>query len=156
MPTVGDTGGSIKVEGLRQVIRQLESLGADKTELVDMNMRAAETLMAAARPLVPIYKGNRGANGNLYQYKSGGALLGSLRASKAKGYAQVSMGNARVVYANPIHWGWFEDKEWFIQKNILPNKFLYRALSNVLPKIMAEYDRDLQALFDKYGFGENN
>lgn len=139
MPTVGDTGGSIKVEGLRQAIKQLEALGADKAELVNMNMRAAETLISATRPLVPVRSGN---------------LLTSLRASKTKGYAQVVMGNRRVVYANPIHWGWLEDKEWFIKKNIRPNKFLYRGLDKVLPKIMAEYDRDLQDLFSKYGFGE--
>ena len=155
MPTVGDTGGSVRIEGLRQAIKQLESLGADKAELVELNFHAAETLKAAVSPLVPVYRGNRGENKQLYQYKSGGALKASLRSSKAKGYAQVSMGNSRVVYANPIHWGWFEDKEWFIQKNIKPNKFLYRGLSKVLDKIMAEYDRDLQALFDKYGFGEN-
>lgn len=140
MPTVGDTGGSIKVEGLRETIKQLEALGADKAELVNMNMRAAETLISATRPLVPVRTGN---------------LLDSIRASKTKGYAQVVMGNRRVPYANPIHWGWFYDKEWFIQKNIKPNKFLYRALGNVSEKIMAEYDKDLQDLFDKYGFGAN-
>jgi len=139
MPTVGDTGGSVQVEGLREAIKSLESLGAQKDELVSINLQAAETLIAAARPLVP---------------QRTGALAGTLRASKTKGYAQVAMGNNRVPYANPIHWGWFYDKEWFIQKNIKPNRFLYRALDNVQGKIMADYEQGLQELFTKYGLGE--
>jgi len=139
MPTVGDTGGSVQVEGLREAIKSLESLGAQKDELVSINLQAAETLIEAARPLVP---------------QRTGALAGTLRASKTKGYAQVAMGNNRVPYANPIHWGWFYDKEWFIQKNIKPNRFLYRALDNVQGKIMADYEQGLQELFTKYGLGE--
>jgi hypothetical protein len=153
MPTIGQTGGVVRVTGLRETIKQLEALGASKQEIVDANFQAAETLRKAALPYVPLYQGNRGANGVLYQYKTPGSLRSSLRSSKAKGYAQVLMGNSRVVYANPIHWGWFYDKEWFIQKNIKPNLFLYRALSQQLNKIVADYNRDMQNLIDKYGLG---
>jgi hypothetical protein len=153
MPNVGDAGGSIRVEGLRKTIKELEALGADKAEIVNANFQAAETLRKAALPLVPLYSGNRGANGQLYQYKSPGSLRSTLRSSKAKGYAQVLMGNARTVYANPIHWGWFEDKEWFIQKNIKPNKFLYRALGTKVTQIIEQYNKDMQQLINKYGLG---
>jgi hypothetical protein len=139
MATVGNTGGSVQVEGLREAIKSLESLGASKEELVAINLKAANTLLEAARPKVPVQSGD---------------LLRTLRASKTKAYAQVSMGNNRVPYANPIHWGWFYDKEWFIQKNIKPNRFLYRALDQVLDKIMADYEQGLQELFTKYGLGE--
>jgi hypothetical protein len=153
--STASNGGSIRVEGLRETIKQLEALGADKAEIVDANFRAAETLRIQALPSVPVYEGNRGANGKLYQYKSGGSLKASLRSSKAKGYAQVMMGNSRVPYANPIHWGWFEDKEWFIQKNIKPNLFLYRALSVTKDDIVHRYDEDMQKLINKYGLGAN-
>ena len=139
MATVGDTGGSIRVTGLRETIKQLEALGASKQEIVDANVRAAETLKDAALPLVPTLSGR---------------LKESLRVSKAKGFAQVLMGNAKVVYANPIHWGWYEDKEWFIQKNIKPNKFLYRALNAKLGTIVERYNLDMQKLIDKYGLGD--
>jgi hypothetical protein len=154
MANVGDAGGSIRVEGLRETIKQLEALGADKAEIVNANFQAAETLRKAALPLVPVYNGTKAKNGTIYQYKNGGALRASLRSSKAKGYAQVLMGNARVVYANPIHWGWFEDKESFIQKNIKPNKFLYRALGTRLTTIIDQYNKDMQQLIDKYGLGD--
>jgi hypothetical protein len=136
--TAADLGGSVKVEGLREAIKQLESLGATKDELVAINLQAAETLMSALGSEVPRRTGN---------------LASSMRASKTKGYAQVAIGNNKVPYANPIHWGWFYDKDWFIQKNIKPNKFMYRALDKVSSQIMARYDDDLQALFNKYGLG---
>ena len=139
MANVGNTGGSIRVEGLRETIKQLEALGASKQEIVEANVRAAETLKSAASPNVPVRNGN---------------LKASLRVSKAKGFAQVLMGNSRVVYANPIHWGWLEDKEWFIKKNIKPNKFLYRALGATKEQIMQRYNQDMQQLIDKYGLGD--
>jgi hypothetical protein len=140
MATIGQTGGSVRVEGLRETIKQLEALGADKTEIVNANFQAAEILRRAALPNVPVRTGK---------------LRSTLRSSKAKGYAQVAIGNARVVYANPIHWGWFYDKEWFIQKNIKPNLFLYRALGQTLDEILIKYDQDMQQLIDKYGLGDN-
>jgi hypothetical protein len=137
--STASNGGSIRVLGLRETIKELEALGADKTEIVNANYRAAETLRKAALPNVP---------------ERTGALKASLRSSKAKGYAQVMLGNARVPYANPIHWGWFYDKEWFIQKNIKPNLFLYRALSVTKDEIVREYNQDMQNLINKYGLGD--
>lgn len=154
MATAGDSG-AIRVQGLREAIKSLEALGADKAEIVGANFRAAETLRKQATPLVPVYDGttNR-ASGKTYVYKSGGALKSSLRSSKAKGYAAVIAGNARVQYANPVHFGWFEDKNNFVQKNIKPNLFLYRAMSVVKYQIIQDYDRDMQHLIDKYGLGD--
>lgn len=155
MATAGDSG-AIRVQGLRETIKSLEALGADKTEIVGANFRAAETLRKQASPLVPVYAGTTSkASGKTYVYKSGGALKSSLRSSRAKGYAAVVAGNARVPYANPIHFGWFEDKENFIQKNIKPNLFLYRAMSVVKFQIIQDYDRDMQQLIDKYELGDN-
>ncbi len=139
MATVGQVGGSIRVTGLRETIKQLEALGASKQEIVDANVRAATTLKIAALPLVPVRTGN---------------LKRSLRVSKAKEYAQVMIGSKKLPYANPIHWGWFYDKDWFIQKNIKPNLFLYRALGSKLDTIMSEYNQDMQNLINKYGLGD--
>jgi hypothetical protein len=146
--------GSIKVEGLQKTIKALQAFGADRAEIQNLNLQAAQTILATATPEVPIYKGNRGENGRLYQYKSGGGLKKSLRASKALGYAMVRAGNARVPYANPIHWGWFEDQNNFVQKNIRPNAFFMRALKKDYRKLIADYDHGLQQLIDKYGLGE--
>ena len=154
MDTAGDSG-AIRVRGLRETIKSLEALGADKTEIVNANFQAAETLRIQAKPLIPVYDGTTNKkNGRTYVYKSGGALKSSLRSSKAKGYARVVAGNSRVQYANPVHFGWFEDKNNFVQKNIKPNLFLYRALRVVKYKIVEDYNRDMQQLIDKYGLGD--
>ncbi len=154
MALSGTTGGSIKVDGLRETIKQLEALGASKTELVEINYKAAQTIASAAEPNVPVYNGTRNTKtGKRYYYKSGGDLKRSLRASKAKGYAAVIMGNRKVQYANPIHWGWLYDRENFVQKNIKPNVFLKRALDQNYQKVISDYDKNIQRLLDKYGVG---
>lgn len=146
--------GGIKVEGLRETIKQLEALGASKAEIVEINVKAAQTIANAAQPNVPIYNGTENKKtGKRYYYKSGGALKASLRVSKAKGYAAVILGNSRVQYANPIHWGWFYDKKNFIDKNILPNRFLKKALDANYQSVIKEYDSRIQALLNKYGVG---
>lgn len=146
--------GGIKVEGLRETIKQLEALGASKAEIVEINVKAAQTIANAAEPNVPIYNGTHNKKtGKRYYYKTGGALKASLRVSKAKGYASVVMGNSRVQYANPIHWGWFYDKKNFVDKNILPNRFLKKALDANYQKVIREYDSRIQALLNKYGVG---
>jgi hypothetical protein len=154
MALSGTTGGSIKVEGLRETIKQLEALGATKQEFVEINVEAARTVANAAESQVPVYDGTRNSKtGKRYYYKSGGDLKRSLRVSKAKGYAAVVMGNSKVQYANPIHWGWLYDKENFINKNIKPNPFLKRALDDNYQKVIRQYDKRIQALLDKYGVG---
>lgn len=155
MGTAGTTGGVIKVEGLGELFKKLEALGASKKEFVDANFRAAKTLRDAVRPLVPTSEGSKGENGKLYRYKTPGALKASVRASKGLGYASVMAGNARVPYANPIHFGWFEDKNNFVAKNIKPNLFVYRAIDSTKEKIMSQYNEDMQNLINKYGLGEN-
>jgi len=147
--------GSIKVEGLQKTIKALQAFGADKAEIQNLNLHAAQTILATASPNVPVYRGSRGeGKKKFYVYKSGGSLQKSLRASKTVNYAMVRAGNARVPYANPIHWGWFEDKNNFVQKNIRPKAFFMTALKRDYRKLIADYDRGLQQLIDKYGLGE--
>lgn len=142
---------AIRVDGLDKAIKALKSVGADKDKIREANVQAATTLANAARPLVPVYSGTTNKkNGKTYVYKSGGALQRTLRITKAINYAQVKLGNSKVQYANPIHFGWFYDKENFIEKNIRPNLFLYRALSSKKAEIMRDYDQKLQELLTKY------
>jgi len=154
MALSGTSGGSIKVEGLGRTLKQLEALGATKQDFVEINLEAANTLVRAVQNEVPVYDGTRNSKtGKRYYYKSGGDLKASLRASKTKGYAAVVMGNRKVQYANPIHWGWLYDKQNFVQKNIKPNPFLVRALGANYKMIIRQYDKRIQDLLDKYGVG---
>jgi HK97 gp10 family phage protein len=134
-----DTGGSIKVEGLRETIKSLQALGAEKSEIVDANLQAAQSLVDAARPMVPVRSGK---------------LAASLRPSKTVNYAQVAVGKAKVPYAGAIHWGWFYDRKNNKPKNIKPNPFMARALGQNYERIMAQYNETMQKLIDKFGLGE--
>jgi len=155
MALAGQPTGKVVVEGLDLLMKQVKAIGGDPKDFARANYAAAQTLRQAALPMVPTYRGNEGENGKLYQYKSPGSLKRSLRASRSARYAQVKMGNARVLYANPIHWGWLYDQEWFIKKNIRPNLFLYRALGRKLDDIMADYRTAMNEIIAKNGLGKN-
>jgi hypothetical protein len=140
------SSGSVQIEGLGLLQKQLKALEADKADLLEANLHAAETLIKAARPMVPVKTG---------------ALAGSLRPSKTARYAQAAAGNNRVPYANPIHWGWSVVGASHrgtlapgTVRNIKPTPFFSKALGYTYEEIIAKYQRDLQKLIDKYGLGE--
>jgi hypothetical protein len=131
--------GTIKVEGLKETIKDLQALGVEKQAFVDINYEAAQILMSAASPLIPVRTGK---------------LAGTMRASKTVQYAQVSLGRASVPYAPPIHYGWFYDRNNFIKKNIKPNPFLAKALSQNYEEIIKRYNESVQKVLDRFNFGD--
>jgi len=136
----GVSKGSIKVEGLQQTIKSLRALGVDKTEIGSANFEAAQTLIRRAKPLVPVRSGR---------------LRETLKASKSQSYAQANAGSPkRVPYANPIHWGWFVDKETGVKRNVKPQPFFAKALGFTYDQIIADYDKNMQKLINKYGLGK--
>lgn len=153
---VGGRGGAIAVEGLKETLKNLEALGASKIELVELNYKAAEIVTQAAIPRMPVYTGTRNRKtGKKYVYKAPGSLRRSVRISKTKGYAQITVGNARVPYAKVIEYGWKYDKNNFVQKNIRPNLAVTNAIENNRQKIFRQYDKGIDALFKKYGLKDN-
>lgn len=127
--------GSIRVEGLRETVRQLESLGADKADISDAGYQAATMLIREAMPLVPVRSGR---------------LRNTLRPGRIKLGAVARAGSARVPYANPIHWGWFVDKQTGVRRNVLPQPFFSKALGYSYQQIIADYNRNMQKLVDKH------
>jgi hypothetical protein len=120
-------GEGIKVLGLRDALRSLEAVGVPRDEIKAANGRAADLVLGAARPLVPVRSGR---------------LLKTLRANKAVDKVIVSAGRASVPYANPIHWGWF-------RRNIKPQPFFAKALGYTRDEIYQTYFKELQALIQK-------
>jgi hypothetical protein len=117
----------IKVAGLKQAIKALQAVGVPADEIKTANANAAELVLAAARPLVPVRSGR---------------LVGTLRVGKALNKATVSAGRASVPYANPIHWGWFK-------KHIQPQPFFVKALGYTREEVYANYFRELDSLIKK-------
>lgn len=130
-------GGDIQVDGLNEAISNVKrfqdkgTLDAIKTA----NYEAAKILVTAAVPLTPSRSGN---------------LRNTIKATRTLKYAAVRAGSTKVVYAGPIHWGWFYDKKFFIQKNIKPNPFLAKAYGYKKEQILANYKRNMEIAIKKY------
>jgi hypothetical protein len=63
---------------------------------------------------------------------------------------KIRAGLKKVPYANPIHWGWFYDRNNFITKNIKPNPFMARALEYNRDDILKKYAEEMAKLIAKY------
>ena len=117
----------IKVAGLRKALKALQEVGVPADEIKAANAQAGETVLAAARPLVPVRSGR---------------LLNTLRIGRAMNKVTVSAGRASVPYANPIHWGWFK-------RNIKPQPFFVKALGYTREEVYQNYFRQIDSLISK-------
>ena len=127
---------SVKLENAGEVRRALRSLDVDLSDMVEVNVKVADFVIARARSIGP---------------KRSGALVGSLRPSKSKNRVRILVGSARVPYAGPIHWGWPNRP-----KNAPPlwggpiaaNPFVSRAAQETEPAWQAIYAHEIQKLCD--------
>jgi hypothetical protein len=125
----------IQILGLNEAVAGLKAMGAEK-ELKELNFRVGKLVVKEARELVPVRKGR---------------LQESIRASKTAKTVVVYAGRDPLVpYANPINWGWFYDREYFIQKNIMPTQYMNKAAAKVRGLIGTFYMQDLIAIYEKY------
>ena len=134
--------GRIGVDGLKELNKNLQAVGADKTELQNANFEAAQLLIRRAKPLIPVKSGR---------------LLASVRAGKAAGYAEARAGLKSVPYANVIHWGWLvvgkRSKSSLpvgTYKGIAPQPFFSEALGYSYEEIISEYYEALGNLMTKH------
>lgn len=126
----------VKVENLSQVIKALQAIGTPTAEISAAAQQAGELVASTARTIVPVRSG---------------ALRNTIRSKKQARKVLVSAGNnTRVPYANPIHWGWFYDKENFVYKNIMPNPFFAKALGIKREEVYKTYFENMNKLFNKY------
>lgn len=126
----------IKVENLSQVIKALQAIGTPTAEISAAAKEAGDIVASTAKGIVPVRSG---------------ALRSTIKAKKQARKVLVSAGNnTRVPYANPIHWGWFYDRENFIYKNIMPNPFFAKALGLKREEVYKTYFENMNKLFNKY------
>lgn len=120
-------GVRFEVEGLRKTLRAMESAGVAAGDLKDLMGAIGQTVLAAARPRVPVRSG---------------ALEASLRAGRAKTKAVVRAGGARVPYAGVIHYGW-------PAHHIAPQPFLTDALAAEQRQVFSQLEEGLSELLRK-------
>lgn len=125
----------IQIAGLNEAVAGLKAMGAEQ-ELKDLNFRVGGLVVKEAKQLVPVRSGK---------------LQESIRASRTARNVVVLAGRDPFIpYANPINWGWFFDKEYFIYKNIMPTQYMNKAAAKVRSRIGQFYMEDLVKIYEKY------
>lgn len=113
----------LKVKGLKELTRAMQEIGIPKDAIKQSGKLAAEKVMNEAKSLVPVRSGK---------------LRDSIRlGATAAGKVTIRAGNARVPYANPIHWGWYK-------RHIAPQPFFSKALGYTRDEIYQTYFAQLE------------
>lgn len=119
---------AIRVDGLRDLQRELRALSADAAkELQQANKAAAEIVAQDAKTRVP---------------RRTGRLRQSVRATATQRAGSVKAGGARVPYAKVIHFGW-------PARRIRPQPFLYEARDRRVTDVVKVYEQRVAALVSK-------
>ena len=130
-----DNETPIEIDGLDGLFRALKAIGTPVEAIIEANEAAGLPVLRTAKNIAPV---------------KSGALRNTIRLTKATTHVKIRAGLKRVPYANPIHWGWFYDKNNFVTKNIKPNPFMSRALGYNRDEILMNYTKALKKLIDKY------
>lgn len=126
---------AIQVDGLAQLNQALEALGAPVEAIKAANKASGEVVAKEARLIVP---------------SRSGALRRTIRVANVTTHVKIRAGMAKVPYANPIHWGWFYDRNSFVHRNIKPNPFMAKALGYTREEVLKNYTDNLKKLVEKY------
>jgi hypothetical protein len=121
---------AVRVEGARELRRELRALGADLGELTAANRRIAELVVPRARAMSPNTSG-RGT----------GRLAESIAARATRTQARIS---SRLVYAPVIEYGW-------PAHGIEPTQFVQRAIEESRDAVVAAYQDELGRIIEKHG-----
>lgn len=126
---------TVQISGLNETLRVLKAIGGKEMTVAirKAGIQAAEAVVSDARTEVPVRTGR---------------LRESIGIRALQRAVYIKSGNNRLVYSNPIHWGW-------VRRHIKPNPFLARALGYNRDEIARRYDEQLKKLVrdavTKYG-----
>lgn len=129
---IGDMGGQLEIEGLRDLQKSLRNLTDDsRNDMKETHRKAGEIVVAGAVRIAPVRTG---------------ALAASIRSAPTQRQGRVRVGSAAVPYAGPIHFGW-------PTRSIKPNPFIYEVLDSRRQEVYALYAERISQLINKYDLG---
>lgn len=140
---------AITIDGLADLQIAFKAIGVPVDAIKAANRESGKAVAQEAKRQAPVSKYNPAKPGGA-KYKSGGTLRDTIRIANVSTNVKIRAGLKRVPYANPIHWGWFYDRESFIYKNIKPNPFMARALGYTRDEVIKTYIEQMQKLIAKY------
>jgi len=124
MSTTRATTGGVRVDGLNKLVRDLQTMGIEITDLKEVFGALAQEAAQIAAGLAP---------------HGTGRLAASVRGSHAKNYATVKAGGARIPYAGAINYGW-------AKHNIQPSLFMQRADQMIRPRALRTVRNGIEKL----------
>ena len=120
---------SIKIQGAKELRRELRKMGDDMQDLKELNLDVATIVSDRAKDLVPRRTGN---------------LADTIRPAGTKTAGRVRAGFKRVPYAGVIHFG-------FPARGIKPQPFLYDALDERHNEVFETYFKGVKKIQKKAG-----
>ena len=120
---------SIKIQGGKELRRELRKMGDDMQDLKELNLDVATIVSERAKDIVPRRTGN---------------LADTIRPSGTKTAGRVRSGFIRVPYAGGIHFG-------FPARGIKPQPFLYDALDQRRDEVLDRYFQGVKKIQKKAG-----
>lgn len=126
---MGSLSGGVRVQGLTQLVRDLQLLGVDVDDLKDTMSAIADKGARYAATFAPVRTGH---------------LRDTIRGNRAKAKAVVTAGRARVPYAGPINYGW-------PARNIAASGFMQKADAKIQPEALAMLDQGIDAAITRRG-----
>jgi hypothetical protein len=125
---LGDRGGKIEIDGLRQVQKALRNVSQEsRDDMKETHRQAGQIIVDAATPLVPV---------------ESGALLASIKSAPLQRQGRVRLGSASLPYAGPIHFGW-------PARGIAPNPFIYEVLDGRRAEVSRLYEQRIDEIIKK-------
>lgn len=121
----------VKVEGLSQLVKDLQSLGIEVQDLKEAFSEISGQAAKLAASFAP---------------KRSGALAASIRGDKSKNRANVKAGGARVPYAGAINYGW-------PRRSISPAHFMQRADDVMRPRAAKDIEAAILRLISERNLG---
>jgi hypothetical protein len=126
---------AILVEGLADLQIAFKAIGVPVDAIKAANRESGKAVADEARKQVPVRNGD---------------LRKTIRIANVTTHVKIRAGLKRVPYANPIHWGWFYDRNRGFAKNIKPNPFMARALGYTRDEVIKTYTDQMAKLIAKY------
>lgn len=135
MPSPNRTrSGSVQIEGLNAVIRDLQKFGAEIDDIKDVFAEIAREGAEIASSFAP---------------RRTGRLADTIRGNRAKNKAVITSGRARVPYAAPINYGW-------PMRNIAPALFMQKADAELSPRAVDMLDAGIDRIIDRLGLNRDH
>lgn len=125
----------ITVDGLADIQVAFKAIGVPVEAIKDANQASGKVVADEAKRQAPDRTGR---------------LRRSIRIARVTTHVKIRAGMKSIPYANPIHWGWFYDRNSFVHRNIKPNPFMARALGYTRDEVIKNYIEQMQKLIAKY------